>query len=371
MSKYEDLIAATRQAATFYESVSEFNNADRLARLADALEESEREREKEARRADLWRNATVRANEEANRDAEDAEGEIAAVRAERNEALAVLAKVRAEVESWNIDRSRDAGEVIWGGAKYEVLSILDAAPVAAELTSDPCEFEDAEPSGLDKVVAGLADKGVIAAEAGEREVLRNALGGVLTNVSNYPRQAWAALWGGDLSKLIEKATDAALAARRAPIEDAEVIVQDTVFKRSELPEVLDRCMTAEQEAQREAKRWFMELESLKELMVELKPAEDAEPVAYEVRDKRTGKFRSYLSAGTIDEAIRREDFNLIPLYRAPQPAEPIEVTDEMVEAAVEAFKNPRRMVTNTSDGNMSDRMEAAIEAALKEMEKNR
>jgi len=45
----------------------------------------------------------------------------------------------------------------------------------------------------------------------------------------------------------------------------------------------------------------------------------------------------------------------------------IEVTDAMVTAALEAHKNPKRMLTNTSDGNAWDRMEAALEAALKEI----
>lgn len=34
-----------------------------------------------------------------------------------------------------------------------------------------------------------------------------------------------------------------------------------------------------------------------------------------------------------------------------------------IEAACEAYKNPRRMVTNTSDGRHRDCMEAAMEAA--------
>ena len=215
MSMYEGLIAATRQAVTFYEGVGELNNSDRLARLADALEESERE---------------------------------------RNEALAVLTKVREWAEGLE--------EVEFPGFRFgpdphtrEVLAILDAAPVA----------EDVE----DEAIA-------------EMLVARS---------------------------------------RRAPIEDAE-------------------------------------------------------PVAYEVY--KTGDNGERYLYGTFlagrvhgDWRFRGPKFDLIPLYRAPQPAKPIEVTDEMVEAAVEAFKNPRRMVTNTSDGNMSDRMEAAIEAALKEMEKNR
>ena len=36
----------------------------------------------------------------------------------------------------------------------------------------------------------------------------------------------------------------------------------------------------------------------------------------------------------------------------------------MIERAYEAFKNPRRMLTNTSDGNIKGRLEAALEAAL-------
>lgn len=34
-----------------------------------------------------------------------------------------------------------------------------------------------------------------------------------------------------------------------------------------------------------------------------------------------------------------------------------------VEAACEAYRRPRRMLTNTSDGNHHDRMEAALAAA--------
>lgn len=40
-----------------------------------------------------------------------------------------------------------------------------------------------------------------------------------------------------------------------------------------------------------------------------------------------------------------------------------DIHEARIEAACEAYKNPRRMVTNTSDGRHRDCMEAALEAA--------
>lgn len=40
-----------------------------------------------------------------------------------------------------------------------------------------------------------------------------------------------------------------------------------------------------------------------------------------------------------------------------------DVQQARIEAACEAYKNPRRMVTNTTDGRHRDCMEAALEAA--------
>ena len=96
--------------------------------------------------------------------------------------------------------------------------------------------------------------------------------------------------------------------------------------------------------------------------------EDAEPVAYE----QAQEYAAQMIRGASNFAKEmREQIRVAWMRgyeaRAPQPAKPIEVTPEAIEAAVEAFKHPRRMVTNTSDGNQYDRMEAAIEVALKEM----
>ena len=160
-----------------------------------------------------------------------------------------------------------------------------------------------------------------------------------------------------------------LITRRAPIEDAEVIVQDSFFKMSELPKVLDGYMTAVDEARREAKRWFMELESMKELMVEMKPAEDAEPVAYKVRDKKAGEVYAVLwHTPNYDP----EQYDVTPLYR--QPAKPIEVTDAMVLAAAQAFAAENAMcewedIGTTDKASWVSDARAAIEAALKEMKR--
>ena len=45
-----------------------------------------------------------------------------------------------------------------------------------------------------------------------RAVVRSAVGATLTNVSNFPVEAQASLWGANLSKPLEKITDAVVAA---------------------------------------------------------------------------------------------------------------------------------------------------------------
>ena len=98
------------------------------------------------------------------------------------------------------------------------------------------------------------------------------------------------------------------------------------------------------------------------------PIEDAEPVAYEVRSKRSGALVDLSpAAGLI--ATDSLDYDLIPLYRAPHPVKPIEVSDAMVEAALEEFNG---CTTAESDGWTDENMltmRSAIEAALKEMER--
>ena len=45
------------------------------------------------------------------------------------------------------------------------------------------------------------------------------------------------------------------------------------------------------------------------------------------------------------------------------------ISQEAVEAAYSAFQRPKRMLVNTSDGNLQGRLEAAFEAALPAIEK--
>ena len=106
-------------------------------------------------------------------------------------------------------------------------------------------------------------------------------------------------------------------------------------------------------------------------------AADAEPVAYEVRWRESG------STFTILEPIRacrevRENFDLIPLYRAPHPAKPIEVTDVMVEAAASAVRcrwsipdedHPRGDLCR-AEGHCLDAAWIMLSAAFAEMGKN-
>ena len=62
----------------------------------------------------------------------------------------------------------------------------------------------------------------------------------------------------------------------------------------------------------------------------------------------------------------RAHFHLTPLYRAPQPAKPIEVTDAMVRAGALAMC---ALSSQLSMAGARDLARAAIEAALKEMGK--
>ena len=45
------------------------------------------------------------------------------------------------------------------------------------------------------------------------------------------------------------------------------------------------------------------------------------------------------------------------------------IPQEAVEAAYNAFQHPNRMLVNTSEGNLQGRLEAALEAALPHIEK--
>ena len=106
------------------------------------------------------------------------------------------------------------------------------------------------------------------------------------------------------------------------------------------------------------------------------PIEDAEPVAYEVQTLDGTYYGLWSTSGITDED--REDFILIPLYRAPQTAKPIEVSDSMVEEGCRAFYDGAQGITSWKrmavvDPETADRyrdgIHAAIEAALKEMGK--
>jgi hypothetical protein len=62
---------------------------------------------------------------------------------------------------------------------------------------------------------------VLAKREGEVEV-RSALASVLCNAANYPAEVGAHILGRDLSRLVDAATAAALAARPAPVVSGEV-----------------------------------------------------------------------------------------------------------------------------------------------------
>ena len=120
-----------------------------------------------------------------------------------------------------------------------------------------------------------------------------------------------------------------------------------------------------------------ELVEMESTVHELKPAEDAEPVAYEVRDRRGMKL-SIVRPGVVGN-YEPEFYTLTPLYR--HPSAPIEVTDEMVERAAEALFEEMQELDqeNSWDDPLPDEWRDAwrdaarecVAAALSEMEKNR
>ena len=95
------------------------------------------------------------------------------------------------------------------------------------------------------------------------------------------------------------------------------------------------------------------------------PVEDAEPVAYEVLNPEPGIKRTlvYDPHGFASES-------LTPLYRASQPAKPIEVTDAMARSAAHAMAQWKKDRTGSPAMVDVDMARAAIEAALKEMNSN-
>ena len=91
--------------------------------------------------------------------------------------------------------------------------------------------------------------------------------------------------------------------------------------------------------------------------------EAAEPVAYEVRSARTGKRLDVWEDGELT-GTARDELTLIPLYR--RPAKPVEVTEAVLDAAHLAFA---QAPIATKNGGVRAPLRAAIEAALKEMNK--
>ena len=91
--------------------------------------------------------------------------------------------------------------------------------------------------------------------------------------------------------------------------------------------------------------------------------EDVEPVAYKVCDKKAGEVYAVLwHTPNYDP----EQYDVIPLYRAPHPAKPIEVTDQAVSVALGVWcGSPTDDPSDWADWKMG-LMRAAIEAALKE-----
>ena len=94
---------------------------------------------------------------------------------------------------------------------------------------------------------------------------------------------------------------------------------------------------------------------------------DAEPVAYEVRRPNVSGVMLIVQAEDVsDQSWLHENARLTPLYRAPHPAKPIEVTDAMVLAALnEHYGEDFGGLDGWTDESQIN-MRAAIEAALKE-----
>ena len=92
------------------------------------------------------------------------------------------------------------------------------------------------------------------------------------------------------------------------------------------------------------------------------PIEDAEPVAYAARRKFDDAAELFYAEEVCDRI--RERYDLIPLYRAPQPAKPIEATDEMVQAATIAIFTAAPLLSMTGARALArDALAAALEEA--------
>ena len=108
------------------------------------------------------------------------------------------------------------------------------------------------------------------------------------------------------------------------------------------------------------------------------PIEDAEPYGWvdsegELWTQERLDYRGY----TLESMEHGDTGPMIPLYRVPQPAKPIEVTDEMVDAAARVIHEKySTRVAEWDELHPVSRSEweraarAAIEAALKEMNRN-
>jgi len=97
--------------------------------------------------------------------------------------------------------------------------------------------------------------------------------------------------------------------------------------------------------------------------------EDAEPVAYELRYRDSGRLYFTIPVENISDRDRAE-FDLIPLYR--HPSAPIEVTDEALVTAMNVangYEPPVTDIAYWSEG-YRENIRAGIEAALREMGKS-
>ena len=183
-------------------------------------------------------------------------------------------------------------------------------------------------------------------EAGEREALIESIAG--GTISADERDRYISLSYEDAERIVDTILDEQ--ARRAPIEDAENVMGDTgiiyVCAACGVPTESEPC--AEHQPRAYARMGGIE---------------DAEPVAYEYRDG-DGTYGIVRAESALMYVIRRE-YNLTPLYRAPQPAKPIEVSDKAILVALNTYYGVDYTQAQHGEQDPLD-MRAAIEAALKE-----